>query len=118
LPYEDAEEVSMKMVVAIVRPERLREVEESLKTSGFPSLTEFSVRGRGKQKGITIGDMRYDKLPKSCVVMVCRDEDTEEIIEIIIKEGKTGNIGDGKIFVLNVDDTVTIRTGLRGNESV
>ena len=108
----------MKMVVAIIRPERLREVEESLKASGFPSLTEFSVRGRGKQKGITIGDMRYDKLPKSCVIMVCRDEDTENIIDIIMSKGKTGNIGDGKIFVLNVEDTITIRTGSRGNESV
>lgn len=108
----------MKMVIAIVRPDRLREVEEGLKASGFPSLTEFSVRGRGKQKGITIGDMRYEKLPKSCVMMVCKDEDTERITEIILKEGRTGNIGDGKIFVVNVEDTVTIRTGLRGNESV
>jgi len=108
----------MKMIIAIVRPDRLREVEESLKTEGFPSLTEFSVRGRGKQKGITIGDMRYDKLPKSCVMMVCRDEDTEKIVGIILEKGKTGNIGDGKIFVLNVEDTVTIRTGQRGDESV
>ena len=108
----------MKMIVAIVRPDRLRGVEESLKAEGFPSLTEFSVRGRGKQKGITIGDMRYDKLPKSCVMMVCRNEDTEKIIGIILKEGKTGNIGDGKIFILNVEDAVTIRTGLRGDESV
>jgi nitrogen regulatory protein PII 1 len=108
----------MKMVVAIIRPDKLKEVEDSLKNAGFPSLTEFSVRGRGKQKGITIGDMRYDKLPKSCIVMVCRDQDTEEIIRIVAERGKTGNIGDGKIFVLNVEDTVTIRTGSRGDESV
>ncbi len=108
----------MKMVVAIIRPDKLKEIEDSLKAAGFPSLTEFSVRGRGKQKGITIGDMRYDKLPKSCIVMVCRDEDREEIIRIITEKGKTGNIGDGKIFVMNVEDTVTIRTGSRGDESV
>ena len=64
----------MKMIVAILRPDRLKEVEDSLKESGFPSLTEFSVRGRGKQKGITIGDMHYEKLPKSCLLIVTKDE--------------------------------------------
>ena len=54
----------MKMIVAILRPDRLKEVEDRLKESGFPSLTEFSVRGRGRQKGITIGDMHYEKLPE------------------------------------------------------
>ncbi len=108
----------MKMIVAIVRPDRLKDVEDSLKAAGFPSLTEIGVRGRGKQRGITIGEMKYDKLPKEMLLMVCRDEDAEEIISIIMKTGRTGNIGDGKIFVLNVEDVVTIRTGQRGNDAL
>ena len=63
----------MKMIVAILRPDRLKGVEDRLKEAGFPSLTEFSVRGRGKQKGITIGDMHYEKLPKSCLLVAARD---------------------------------------------
>jgi nitrogen regulatory protein PII 1 len=108
----------MKMVVAIVRPERLRDVEESLKDAGFPSLTEVSVRGRGKQKGITIGQMKYDKLPKEMLMIICGDEDTERIVDIILKTARTGNIGDGKVFILNVEDAVTIRTGERGKDAL
>ena len=65
----------MKMIVAILRPDRLKDVEDRLKERAFPSLTEFSVRGRGKQKGITIGDMHYEKLPKSCLLVVVKDQD-------------------------------------------
>ena len=108
----------MKMVVAVVRPEKLKAVEDDLKTAGFPSLTEFSVRGRGKQQGITIGAMKYEKLPKEVVIMVCRDGDVEQILDIIVKTGRTGSIGDGKVFVLNVEDSITIRTGQRGEEAL
>ena len=108
----------MKMLIAIVRPDKLNKVEENLKTEGFPSLTEVSVRGRGKQKGITIGNMKYEKLPKELLIVVCNDDDVKRIADIIIKTAKTGNIGDGKIFVLNVEDTVTIRTGERGKNAL
>ncbi|MBI5043400.1 MAG: P-II family nitrogen regulator [Nitrospirae bacterium] len=108
----------MKMVWAIIRPERLKEVTDTLKDAGFPSLTEFSVRGRGKQKGIVIGGMKYEKLPKELLTLVCRDEDVEKILDIIVKTGRTGNIGDGKVFVLNVEDAITIRTGQRGIEAL
>lgn len=108
----------MKMIQAIVRPEKLKDVEDGLKKEGFFSLTEISVRGRGKQKGIVIGGMKYDKLPKELLMITCKDSDAKKIVEIIIKEGRTGNIGDGKIFILNVEDAVTIRTGECGEGSL
>ena len=108
----------MKMIVAILRPEKLKEVGDHLKEAGFPSLTEFGVRGRGKQQGIVIGGMKYEKLPKELLMMVCRDGDAEKIVAIILKTGKTGNIGDGKVFVLNIEDAITIREGRRGEEAL
>ncbi len=108
----------MKMIQAILRPEKLKDVEERLKKEGFPSLTEISVRGRGKQRGIVIGEMRYDKLPKELLVLTCKDADLQKILDIILEEGRTGNIGDGKIFVLNVEEAITIREGRRGEEAL
>ena len=108
----------MKMIQAILRPEKLKDVEERLKKEGFPSLTEISVRGRGKQRGIVIGEMRYDKLPKELLVLTCKDVDLHKILGIILEEGRTGNIGDGKIFVLNVEDAITIREGRRGEAAL
>ena len=108
----------MKMIQAILRPEKLKDVEERLKKEGFPSLTEISVRGRGKQRGIVIGEMRYDKLPKELLVVTCKDGDLQKILDIILEEGRTGNIGDGKIFVLNVEEAITIREGRRGEAAL
>lgn len=108
----------MKMIQAIIRPEKLKDVEDGLKKEGFFSLTEVSVRGRGKQKGIVIGGMKYEKLPKELLMITCKDSDVERIVDIITKEGRTGNIGDGKIFILNVEETITVRTGETGEESL
>ncbi len=108
----------MKMIQAILRPEKLKDVEERLKKEGFPSLTEISVRGRGKQRGIVIGEMRYDKLPKELLVLTCKDADLQKILGVILEEGRTGNIGDGKIFVLNLEEAITIREGRRGEEAL
>lgn len=108
----------MKMIQAIIRPEKLKDVEDGLKKEGFFSLTEASVRGRGKQKGIVIGGMKYEKLPKELLMITCKDADVERIVDIITKEGRTGNVGDGKIFILNVEATVTVRTGKTGEESL
>lgn len=106
------------MIIAVVRPDKLKEIEDNLKAAKFSSLTEISVRGRGKQKGITIGNMRYEKLPKELLLTVCGDGDVEKIVDIIIETGRTGSIGDGKIFVLDVEDAITIRTGERGENSL
>ncbi|WGK70102.1 P-II family nitrogen regulator [Candidatus Haliotispira prima] len=104
----------MKMIIAIVRPEKLIPVEDALKEKDFFGLTEISVRGRGKQKGITIGEMKYEKLPKEMVMMVCADEDAEQIKDIIVKTAYTGSVGDGKIFTLNVEDEITVRASGEG----
>ena len=108
----------MKMVQAILRPERLKDVEEALKEAGHTSLTEISVRGRGKQKGITIGGMHYDKLPKEMLIVACKDTDLKAVLDIILKHAKTGNIGDGKIFVLPLEEAITIRSDARGDDSL
>jgi nitrogen regulatory protein PII 1 len=108
----------MKMVVAILRPDRLKGVEDRLKEAGFPSLTEFSVRGRGKQKGITIGDMHYEKLPKSLLLVAARDDDVKDITGVIIEAGRTGHIGDGKIFVIDMEEAIRIRPGEQGEETL
>jgi nitrogen regulatory protein PII 1 len=107
----------MKMIIAILRPDRLKAVEDRLKESGFSSLTEFSVRGRGKQKGITIGDMHYEKLPKSCLLIVAKDQDVKTVTDTITEAGRTGHIGDGKIFVLDIEEAIRIRTGEQGEET-
>ena len=106
------------MVIAVVRPDKLKEIEDNLKAAEFSSLTEISVRGRGKQRGITIGNMRYEKLPKELLMTVCGDKDVEKIVDIITGTARTGSIGDGKIFILNVEDAITIRTGQRGYVSL
>ncbi len=103
----------MKMIMSILRPNKLNEVTDALSKEGFYALTEFSVRGRGKQKGIVIEEMTYDKLPKEMLLIVTENENVEKIISIIIETGRTGNIGDGKIFVFNVEENITIRTGER-----
>ncbi|QCQ21990.1 P-II family nitrogen regulator [Desulfoglaeba alkanexedens] len=108
----------MKMIVAILRPDRLKGVEDRLKEAGFPSLTEFSVRGRGRQKGITIGDMHYEKLPKSCLLIAAKDGDVKTITGIVTDAGKTGHIGDGKIFVIDVEEAIRIRTGEQGEATL
>ena len=101
----------MKMIKAILRPESADNITEALAEAGFFSLTKIHVFGRGKQKGIQIGGMNYDKLPKEMLILVAEENDVEKIVSIISETGKTGNIGDGKIFILNVEENITIRTG-------
>ena len=108
----------MKMVQAIVRPERIKNVEVALAKKGFVSLTEVSVRGRGKQKGVVIGGMTYDKLPKELILVACKVAEVKTVVDTIVKAARTGNIGDGKIFVSPLEDVITIRTGEHGRESL
>ncbi len=104
----------MKVLRAIIRPEKTDEVVESLEKAGFPALTKMDVFGRGKQKGIQIGSAVYDELAKTMLMVVVKDEDAAKAEDAIIKAGKTGNYGDGKIFVSPVDEAYTIRTGEKG----
>lgn len=104
----------MKMVRAIIRPEITEKVVDSLENNGFVALTKMEVFGRGKQKGIQIGPTKYEELPKTMLMLVIEDVDAETVIETIKENSRTGNFGDGKIFLTNVEESYTIRTGERG----
>lgn len=104
----------MKMIRAIIRPEAVDKVADSLEMGGFTALTRIEVFGRGKQKGIKVGNVVYDNLPKTMLMMVVDDDKLEPAVKIIEDSARTGNIGDGKIFVSAVEEAYTIRTGQRG----
>lgn len=107
----------MKMVRAVVRPERAPIVLEELSREGFSAATEMDVYGRGKQKGITVGSVFYDELPKSMLIIIIDDKDEDKVCKIIMDNARTGlngNIGDGRIFVLPVEKAYTISTGAEG----
>lgn len=104
----------MKMLRAIVRPEAADGVTEGLAEAGFFSLTKMHVFGRGKQKGITVGTIHYDELPKTMIMIVVEDKDVDEVIKLIKYKAYSGNFGDGKVFITTVEDAYTIRTGIEG----
>jgi nitrogen regulatory protein PII 1 len=88
-----------------------------LAAAGFPAVTKLDVYGRGKQKGITVGDVHYDEIPKDMLVIVCNDEDKDDLVKIIIRTAKTeakGAFGDGRIFVSPVESAYTISSGAAG----
>lgn len=104
----------MRMIRAIIRPEAVDKVADNMEAGGFTALTRMDVFGRGKQKGIKVGDMVYDNLPKTMLMIVVDDAMVEPAVKIIEDSARTGNIGDGKIFVTTVEEAYTIRTGARG----
>ena len=105
----------MKMVVAIIRPEKLEDVKKALEEKGFVAMTVTEVKGRGEQKGIKLQfrgrEIKVDLLQKVKIEMVVKDEDVDAVIDTIVKSARTGRYGDGKIFVLPVEKSVRIRTG-------
>ncbi len=101
----------MKMIKAIVRPEAADSVSDSLAEAGFSSMTKIHAFGRGKQKGITVGAIHYDELPKTLIMMVVEDEDVDKVLKLIKYKAYTGNFGDGKIFISPVEKVYTVRTG-------
>ncbi len=104
----------MKMIRAFIRPEKEQEIVLALEGAGFPSLTKIPVFGRGKQKGLQIGPIHYDELPKTLLMMVVDDEDVNKVVGMIQSKARTGFIGDGKIFVSPVESAYTVRTGEAG----
>lgn len=111
---ENKEDAAMKMIRAFIRPEKEQEVVLALEGSGFPSLTKMPVFGRGKQKGLQVGPVHYDELPKTLLMTVVNDGDVEKVVKVIEDKARSGFIGDGKIFVSPVDTAYTIRTGEEG----
>lgn len=113
----------MKKVEAIIRPEKLEAVKAALADKGFVGLNVVSVTGRGAQKGIThvgrTGEVYHiEMLPKIKLELVVADADTEEVIATIVAAARTGNIGDGKIFVIPVAEVIRVRTGERGETAI
>jgi nitrogen regulatory protein P-II 1 len=110
----------VKKIEAIIRPERLDQIKDALAEQGLLGLNIAHVTGRGAQKGIVHvgrGGEPYtvDMLPKVKVEMVVHDNAAERVVQTIMKAAWTGNIGDGKIFILPVEDAVRVRTGERGD---
>lgn len=107
----------MIMIRAIVRPEKSSIVLSELADAGYTGVTKEEVYGRGRQKGIVVGDVHYDELPKELLIIFANDEDKDDIIKIILKNAKTGengNFGDGRIFVSPVLEAYTISSGKAG----
>ena len=104
----------MKMIRAIVRPEKAETVAASLASAGFPALTKMDVYGRGKGGGITLDTIRYEELPKTMLMIVVAEQDVDKVTGIIQVAALTGHFGDGKIMVTPVDRVFTIRTGEEG----
>lgn len=111
----------MKKIEAIIQEERLNAVKKGLEEKGFIGLTVTNVSGRGQQRGISlqwrVGEYRVDLLPKIKVEVVVSDKDCQTVIEIILETARTGNMGDGMVFVLPVEQIYRVRTGQSG-ESV
>lgn len=106
----------MLMIRAIVRPEKVDAVLEKLMAEGFPAVTRMGVSGRGKQRGIKIGDITYDEIPKELLMMVVPDGDKDLVIKIVLataRSGGKGAFGDGKIFVSPVDEVYTVSSGIK-----
>jgi nitrogen regulatory protein PII 1 len=104
----------MKMIRAIVRPDKAEEVVDSLSDAGHVALTKMDVIGRGKQKGIQLDNIYYDELPKVMLLLVIPSEKIDEVVEIINETAFTGNFGDGKIFISPVEEAYTVRTRTKG----
>jgi nitrogen regulatory protein PII 1 len=84
--------------------------------AGFPAVTKYAVAGRGKQRGIKIGDVTYDEIPKMMLMLVVRDEDKDFVIQTIMDTARTagkGAFGDGKIFVSAVEEVYTVSSGVK-----
>jgi nitrogen regulatory protein PII 1 len=106
----------MLMIRAIVRPNKSDDVLAGLLEAGYPAVTKISVYGRGKQRGLRVGDVSYDELPKELLLTVIKGKDKEFVVNTIIERARTGNegaFGDGKIFVSQVDEAYTISSGVK-----
>jgi nitrogen regulatory protein P-II 1 len=112
----------MKKIEAIIREERLDAVKKALEEKSYFGMTVSEVSGRGKQKGISlqwrVGEYRVDLLPKLKIELVVLDEDVQVAIDAIVINARTGETGDGKIFVIPVETVVRVRTGDRNESAI
>ncbi|MBT5217556.1 MAG: P-II family nitrogen regulator [Gammaproteobacteria bacterium] len=112
----------MKLITAIIKPYALEQVKESLMHIGIKGITVTDVKGYGRQKGHTElyrgAEYQVDLLPKIKIEVAVTDEMTESAIETIVDSASTGNIGDGKIFLTNLEEVIRIRTGEKGKDAI
>lgn len=101
----------MKMVKAIVRPERENEVVKALEAAGIVAMTRMDVLGRGQQGGVQVGATLYDEIPKVQFLIAVEDDQVEAAVQAIQEGARTGSFGDGVVFVGPVESAYTIRTG-------
>ena len=117
-----ARTATMKKIEVIIRPEKLDEVRRAIETVGYPGITITEAEGHGKQKGLTQqwrGETyRVQFLPKVKLDIVIADSDLEHMVQAITKAARTGQVGDGKIFVSDIRDVIRIRTGERGEGAI
>ncbi len=106
----------MLMIRAIIRPEKTDEVKAALLEAGYPAVTKMEVYGRGKQRGLKVGNVTYDELPKEMLMVVAEDFEKDLILRTILdsaRTGEKGSYGDGKIFITPVDEVYTVSSGTK-----
>lgn len=112
----------MKRIVAVIKPFKLDEVKTALQTLGISGVTVSEVKGFGRQKGHTESyrgsEYRVDFLPKVRLEIICSNDDVSKICDAIVQNAQTGKIGDGKIFVSDVESVIRIRTGEEGDTAI
>lgn len=112
----------MKMIVAIVRPSALDRLREALNEQGVEGMTAFEAKGYGRQKGHTEiyrgAEYVIEFVPKMRVEIVVEDSRVESVVDAVSQAARTGKIGDGKIFIMPVEDALRVRTGERGDEAL
>ena len=112
----------MKLIKAIIKPFKLEEVKGALSKIGVEGMTVSEVKGFGRQKGHTEiyrgSEYTVDFLPKVKVEIAVTDEDVAKVVDSISESARTGKLGDGKVFVIPIEDAIRIRTGENGNEAI
>ena len=112
----------MKLITAVIKPHKWEEVREALETFGVTGMTVSEVSGYGRQKGHTEvyrgAEYTVDLVPKVRVEVLVDDADAADVVDVVVKAAQTGRIGDGKVWVVPVEDVVRVRTGERGIDAL
>jgi nitrogen regulatory protein P-II 1 len=114
--------IKMRKIEAVIRPDKVDKVKEALEKIGIVGMTVTEVKGRGRQRGIPQQwrgrEYRVDLLPKVRLDIVVDEEKAQEVVSTIVEAARTGNVGDGKIFVLPVEEVIRVRTGETGRDAI
>jgi nitrogen regulatory protein P-II 1 len=119
---EEKRSINMKKIEAIIREDMFNFIKSALEEKGFIGMTVSDVIGRGQQKGVSLkwraGEHRIEFLPKKKIEIVAEDNDVQIVIDTICEKGRTGAVGDGKIFIIPVEEVIRVRTGDKGIEAI